>query len=738
MPVSETFTLRDDLPKEDPWKDDLLGFAPFAERLAKVIASLNVLNGYVIGLHGEWGSGKSTAINFVRAYLKRHNDEHEAEEEIDLIDFRPWIISGHQDLTAAFFKVLAESLIVEKPLKRKGKRALSLVRGATDQLIDAVATVALTVDPTAGVASRAAATVAKKSVTAAIDRFLDDPSLQAAYEKLKKALQDTGKRFLVIIDDLDRLQDDEIRSIMQMVKTVGRLPNVVYLLAYDRAIVWDALDGRLDRPGPRFAEKIVQQEIELPRPPKHALLTILNEEIKFLIEGSEDTLRWHYIVRDGLRRWVRHPRDVFRLANAVKFCWTALIGEIDPLDLLAMEGLRLFDEVAFNWVRWNRDFFFSEGRFLMAPDEVVEAAGGAMRERLSIESRDQTLSILSVLFPVRAKAIGGKSSASQEPYNEVLRRRGIGCEPGYDAYFSLYPSPDAPSKTGIDEIINQLNDEAFLAAALESFIEEKGGDGRPLIGDLLEELRIRFTGRNRAMPTPELLNVLLQIGAPIYSIDWIGSSLFDNPRRHFADLIREILDSWGPEKAGKQLIAAFDKPLSPIVTTDIFDDRGQELGAIPSRSPSPPVIGNDDLKALGRKLLPVMEQAAADGTLGQAPYFYAILRVWSYLAGAGKAKAWLEAGMDTSAEFLATATKGLVGISYSGVGRAYSVHDRPDKEFYDLDKLLAACRKHLAGDKLDEDQRNRVNAISQAVEKILRADAATQDAEASPDDHTAE
>lgn len=68
-------------------------------------------NGYVIGLHGEWGSGKSTALNFVKAFLEKHNQEAASDDErIAVIEFRPWIVSGHQDLIAAFFKVMSESL----------------------------------------------------------------------------------------------------------------------------------------------------------------------------------------------------------------------------------------------------------------------------------------------------------------------------------------------------------------------------------------------------------------------------------------------------------------------------------------------------------------------------------------------------------------------------------------------------------------------------------------------------
>jgi predicted KAP-like P-loop ATPase len=224
MAEGDPFTLGDDLPKENPWRDDRLGFRPFAERLSKVITSLNAPNGYVIGLHGEWGSGKSTALNFVKAFLEKHNQEAQSEREhIHVIDFRPWIVSGHQDLTAAFFKLLSESLLSTRAswLRRQFNRVLRFLRITSDPLLNAVATVAVTVDPSGGVASSAVATVAKKSVSGMIDKFLTEPSLQAAYADLKTALEKSGKRFLVTIDDLDRLQNEEIRSIMQMVKTVG-------------------------------------------------------------------------------------------------------------------------------------------------------------------------------------------------------------------------------------------------------------------------------------------------------------------------------------------------------------------------------------------------------------------------------------------------------------------------------------------------------------------------------------
>ena len=107
MSNASLINLEDDLPKENPWRDDRLGFQPFADLLSKVITGLRVPNGYVIGLHGEWGSGKSTALNFVKAYIEKHNAEAQSDgERIHIIDFRPWIVepSGSAGLEIAAWR----------------------------------------------------------------------------------------------------------------------------------------------------------------------------------------------------------------------------------------------------------------------------------------------------------------------------------------------------------------------------------------------------------------------------------------------------------------------------------------------------------------------------------------------------------------------------------------------------------------------------------------------------------
>lgn len=719
------FVLGDDLPKENPWQDDRLGYKPFCERLSKVMLSLRVPNGYVVGLHGEWGSGKTTALNFVHAFLDEHNQECMVDtEKLTLVNFRPWIVSGHQDLIAAFFKVMTESLGERRGwFGRQWNRLLRAFKIGGDPLIDAVATVAVTVDPSGGVASKTVGSVAKKSLSAMVDRFLADPSLQTAYEELCKRISESGQRFLVTIDDLDRLQDEEIRSIMQMVKTVGRLPNVIYLLAYDRRIVWNALDGDEERIGPRFAEKIVQQEIELPRPSTNSLLSMLDEEIAFLNEHINDSLRWQYIVRDGIRRWVRNPRDLFRLANAVKFSWPALQGEIDPADLLAMDGIRLFDTEAFEWIRRNRDFLFSEGAFMMAREETKSEAANRLKESLPDEKREQVMSLIKVLFPRSIKAFEDNKAMSEEALAATATRRGVGYAPGYDAYFGLHPSSDAIPKTVIDSIIANLGKESALREAILPYAEKRDRSGQPAIGQLLEELRYRFYVHGRPQPTQELLDVLFEIGEKVLSSDWTAELFALSPRALLSFLIADLLEVWGQEHAGKYLLTSFKKCSSAAFCADVFVERARELGKIPDQSRRSPTITEQDLQALGEDLLAKIERAASEGTLADAPFYFDIVRAWAYLGKAGEAKAWLSGEMIKSPKSLAKAGRGLVSYSLGSRERFYSLRSRPD-DLYDIHVIRDAAAMHGASEALSQDERNLIASVAKGIEEIIRHDAA--------------
>lgn len=720
MTEETCFSFEDDAPKKAP-SDDRLNYAPFAERVADAIVRLDAPDGYVIGLHGKWGSGKSTVLNFVVDYLAQHNDAHEGDRVVS-VEFRPWLITGHHDLIAAYFKVLAEAL-VSATSKRWWKRGpwLWFRKDSSRVLVDAATKLSLAVaDPSGTTLLGTLALTAANTASQLSDRIRENPSLQKAYVELADKLRVGGRRFLVLIDDIDRLREDDVRSIMQMVKSVGQLPNVIYLLAYDREIVWNAFDRDATRTEPSFAEKIVQQELQLPVPSQPALLTILDEKISFLPDGIDQSLRWAHIVQDGLHRWIRTPRDVVRLSNALKFSWSALAGEIDPQDLLAMEGLRLFDFKVFEWLRDQRDYLFNEGRFQLVNDDLKNQTTAGLRHTVPEEKWSQIEPLVIQLFPKLAVDMGDTLSLGGLDSDEVQKRRGIGSEAGYDSYFGLYPSSDAIPLAVVNRLVSGGLDGEGIEACFRDFLESKNGRGDPLMEELLDELLIRFRGRQAAQPRQALLDALFAVGEAVIDIDYRPGLTGIHPREQLDALIREMLLRWGPGEAGPRLMDAVQNSDSPAFLADVYVSRGRELGVFTTDSRNSCPITQHEFDELGKILLTKIETTRNDGTLDEAPYYYSIARAWSHLATAREPKTWLKDGVVASDAFLAKTCLGLVSTLSGSSGRRIEMMRDPDPELYCIETLRAACVTHQHSVDLSGKERDLIAAVAKGCAKILQ------------------
>ncbi len=712
--------------KKNPWTEDRLGYRPFAQRLANAIVQMDAPNGYVIGLHGSWGSGKSTAVNFVKAFLNKHNEElDDLNRRIHIVDFKPWMGSGQVDLVPSFFKVLSESISDRAIVRRRWLgRVLRLGKAGADPLVDAAATMAVAADPSLGIGSKVAAGATKKSLAAAIDRWLEEPSLQAAYKDLFDRLKSKGDKFLVVIDDIDRLTQAEVRLMMQMVKTVGQLPNVIYLLAYDRSVVWSALDERSSQPRdegePNFAEKIIQHEVELPRPGRSSLLRILDGEIGSITADIPQSARWLTLVHHGIFRWIRFPRDVARFANAINFAWPSLAGELDPQDFLCMEGLRIFDATLFEWIRDNRDLLLAEGQFTLSRDEEKSATVERLKERLSAGSVEDALELLGSLFPNHAKLWKGRSGwIGGEPQFETVRRRGISTRQGFNAYFQLQLAADEVSKRTVDDAISRQEDQFYQERVLRQHIVALDSEGIPLIRDYLRELRCRFLGDGAATPDVGLLNALFAVGDEIYQLER-GSGMFEFPPHVEASyLVKEMLRRWGPARAAEVLIDAFASAPSLAMCADIFCDRARDLGKMPGNDrESDIIITEDELSVLGHVLLPRFRDAAERGLLSGAPFFYDILRAWQFAAASDEAKIWASENAQMSAVFLAKLAIGTLSYSAGESGRVYTLRERPDPTLYDYAALRAAAEKHKHADGLSADFASRIEALRFGLERL--------------------
>jgi hypothetical protein len=77
----------------------------FAEVLANVIRSWRDKPSLVIGLFGDWGSGKSSLKNLVLESISR-----DGEQSLHVVEFSPWQVSSQELLSETFFREIGKTL----------------------------------------------------------------------------------------------------------------------------------------------------------------------------------------------------------------------------------------------------------------------------------------------------------------------------------------------------------------------------------------------------------------------------------------------------------------------------------------------------------------------------------------------------------------------------------------------------------------------------------------------------
>ena len=110
--------------------DDRLGYGPFAKQLAHSILRGCPADGLVVALYGAWGTGKSTALNFILHYVEVDPD---ADEPI-IVRFNPWWFAGHEDLVRRFFKQFEIAISKTKTTKKTLLRKLSTFSAVVSEL----------------------------------------------------------------------------------------------------------------------------------------------------------------------------------------------------------------------------------------------------------------------------------------------------------------------------------------------------------------------------------------------------------------------------------------------------------------------------------------------------------------------------------------------------------------------------------------------------------------------------
>ncbi|MDZ8089540.1 MAG: P-loop NTPase fold protein [Nostoc sp. DedQUE12b] len=518
MPQTEINDISADSSLVDPEKD-LLGHANFAKYLADSICKMTFPEGFVIAVYGSWNSGKSTLLNFVAHYLQQKPEE----EKPIIVPFNPWLLSGHENITRRFFEQLQNVLSQES----------SVSRGLKGRVADFAAIISDIPLPYAQTGKALAA-------------LLDEKDKEAS--QLKEEVEDTlvqqQRRIVVTIDDIDRLAAEDIKQLFRIFKAMRNFTNLVYLLVFDKEVVMRKIADTKEISEETYLEKIIQVSFELPIPDKTSLRRLLFEKLDNIFSQTPkqqiNQTRWGDIYFQGIEHFITNIRDITRLINTLTVTYPVVKDEVNPVDFIAIESLRVFCPKIYSIIHQNPHIFV--GDVNLSIDELKNFLNTWIAQ-LRDEDKQPVKNLVMQLFP-KLKFILGNTYLDEKQELEWREHLRVCSLEIFPIYFRLSLSVGELSNIQIKIILGLVENPEKFRNYLIELAKQKLPNGTTQARVFIEQLE-NSTEEIPVNYIPSVVEALFDVSEQLLSQDDESHSIlaFSNEviiSRCISQLLRQI------------------------------------------------------------------------------------------------------------------------------------------------------------------------------------------------------
>jgi hypothetical protein len=697
---------------------DRLRRTDFAHRIAGVLSELSLREGRVFAIRGGWGFGKSSLKNLIIERLDAMNGG------ADWLDFNPWQWGDGDMIARALFGQIADRLGGEHstaararasalrrygeiltgsaaPLKEAGSSNYLISMVLTNASVIAIASaIGLTLPAVAGVA---AALVASSVGIPLVGRLMSffgrdhaNEPLDQVREALSVRLRELDRPLVVFVDDIDRLEPEQIRMVLRQVKANANLPNIVFLLLFQPSIVERALNPVADGDGRAFLEKIVQASFDLPIVPENIVYQTFAEELSELVRPHATEVngftqaRWGNVYIGCIQPMLRNIRDVRRLISSIAIhlpLHTAGdVFEVNIIDFLLLETLRVFEPDLHEALFRERGLVLQEGRFSNSGRrEEDRAAAERLLATASEKQRTIARDALKNLFPTLEWAYGG-TNYTEGFHSKWLSAKRVCTQRYFPRYFELQTAIGEISEHRFIAFLEATTTEDELTAAI--FNVEADG--------LLPSLVVRFDESVDRLPVENagvLLPVMFAIAqkfadAGPFNLPWISAW------RATSWFLKRI-----PRDGRSALVLnAFRKTEAlAVAATLIYLNDPADRKDDPDQA-FEPVLDLETVEAMKVQWLQILRSRAADGTaLIAEPDLLSLLYRWKTFTGSlDEPRRWVEKAIQTDEGFARMAALMMSRGSIHSFGDRVSVpHNTYNKEtiddFIGIDVAKARC-----------------------------------------------
>ncbi|GEL07054.1 KAP family P-loop NTPase fold protein [Salisediminibacterium halotolerans] len=447
---------------------DLFNRYDFSKRIAESISARKDESSIVIGINAEWGDGKTSVLNLINQNLR-------GKPNIVRLKFNPWRFGSEEEILANFFNDLANAL--DASLKDNK----DLIREMLDKINPLVKALEK-LQPAAGAFGNV--------IMSGTKLLFPKKELEEVRDKVEHLLEEEKIRVVVLIDDIDRLEKNEIHAVFRLVRLTADFKYTAYILAYDKQIVTSALADKFGHTdslsGETFIDKIIQVPLELPKVIEHDLHQYLLDEIDELLTffdinlPAADADDFYFHITDSLSPFITSPSQIKLYANTLTFSTPIIVKDVNMRDLMLIEGIRIFVPELYDFIKSNRNQFLfpgSAGSFTTNKDmaelnENWKTKIDGHLKKISAPEPAKLLKLIMTLFPQIETLYGSKQYDLSSATSWADHKRICSSE-CFDRYFSYAITEGDVSDLTIDQLINDIMGKSFAGGEYADWFDKK-------------------------------------------------------------------------------------------------------------------------------------------------------------------------------------------------------------------------------------------------------------------------
>ncbi len=297
---------------------DHFGSKIFAEKIANFILDPYLPTPYVIGLDGEWGSGKTSLLK------KTYNMINDTKKSTHhTIWFDTWKYEKYDPVLSLYQHIIEKLEEVNGSIKKDFKEILLNTGLVASDIL-----------------SRKYLGVSLDEIQKKYSNTISN--VKTIHEKLEESI---GKdnRFVIFIDDLDRCENENILAILSNIKEILNSKNIIFILGIDMAkiaIAWDIKHKGYDiakLEGKDHVDKLFQLKLKIPVKSQEDLMKYVDDLVNELPEKEKVLIALS--VKENPRKIKLVLNTLYFLAKQMK------IAESSPTDLPYLLTLTLLSVI---------------------------------------------------------------------------------------------------------------------------------------------------------------------------------------------------------------------------------------------------------------------------------------------------------------------------------------------------------------------------------------------------------